>query len=83
MAVDGAARQARPLPDAGTVGFTMFSCFGGAQALAELAERLDHQPLRDALVAPSGRGALALALLITWAGVASQRSALQADDPAG
>ncbi|MCX5662091.1 MAG: hypothetical protein NTW19_20635 [Planctomycetota bacterium] len=47
---DMKARSARALPDSGHQDYRMFSCFGGPQAFAELAERLDHGRLREALV---------------------------------
>ncbi len=50
LEVDAAQRTARPCPDSGVLSYMMFSCFGGPQTFAELAERYDHQPLRAALV---------------------------------
>jgi hypothetical protein len=48
--VDASRRTARALPESGPISFMMFSCFGGVQSFAELAERYDHDALRQALV---------------------------------
>ena len=50
LTLDAGRASAEPVPDAPAIGFMMFSCFGGAQAFAELAERYDHVGLREALV---------------------------------
>jgi hypothetical protein len=50
LELDATDHSAAPRPDAAIIGFMMFSCFGGAQALAELAERYEHAALRAALV---------------------------------
>lgn len=50
IVINAAKRTAEPHSDVQTPGFGMFSAFGGSQSLPELAERYDHQPLRDALV---------------------------------
>ena len=48
--IDATNRRIDPDPDAMPHSHLMFQMFGGAQTFAELAERYDHQPLRDALV---------------------------------
>ena len=50
LSVDAARGQAAPVPGAAVISYMMWSCFGGAQAFAELAERYDHDALRQALV---------------------------------
>ena len=50
LTLDAQRQQAEPVPEAPVICFMMFSCFGGAQAFAELAERYDHGALREALV---------------------------------
>ncbi len=50
LLVDGPGRTAKCIDAPGPVGFIMFSCFGGTQAFAELAEHYDHDPLRQGLV---------------------------------
>ena len=50
LEVDAKNRTARAVPGSPPADFRMFSCFGAPQLFAELAERYDHEPLRDALV---------------------------------
>jgi hypothetical protein len=50
LELDAGRLSARPRPESGPLSFMMFSCFGGAQCFAELAERLGHDGLRAGLV---------------------------------
>jgi hypothetical protein len=50
LTVDARGQAAQPVHDAPAVDFMMLSSFGGIETFAELAERYDHRPLRDALV---------------------------------
>jgi hypothetical protein len=50
MTLGSSPMEAEPVENGQVMGYIMFSCFGGPQAFCELAERYDHQPLRDALV---------------------------------
>ena len=50
MLLDSRRESARAVDGNSVISFMMFSCFGGAQAFAELAERYDHAGLRSALV---------------------------------
>jgi len=50
LRLDFQNQTAEAIPNRRPLSFMMFSCFGGAQAFAELAERYDHEPLRQALV---------------------------------
>lgn len=45
-----ATREQVELVGPNVISYLMFAMFGGAHTFAELAERYDHQPLRDALV---------------------------------
>ncbi|MHC4886290.1 MAG: exo-rhamnogalacturonan lyase family protein [Planctomycetota bacterium] len=50
MKANADSQSASPIQNGEVICFMMFSCFGGAQAFAELAERYNHRELRDALV---------------------------------
>jgi len=50
LVIDAAKGTAEPGEGVQPEGFGMLSQFGGTQTMPELAEYLDHQPLRDALV---------------------------------
>ncbi len=47
--LDAARRTARPVPGEAPIRLMMFGSFGGPQTYIELAETLDHEPLRGAL----------------------------------